>query len=75
MFVVGAAVATALIVGLTFGAGQAVGAIRAEAHAVVEKARAPTEKANAQAAEWKQKLAEFQQASKSVATSPRLRDP
>ena len=50
MFAAGAAVATALIVGLTFSAWQAVRATRAEAQAIVEKAQALTEKANAQAA-------------------------
>jgi len=50
VFAAGAAVATALIVGLTFSAWQAVRATRAEAQATVEKAQALTEKANAQAA-------------------------
>ena len=50
VFAAGAAVATALIVGLTFSAWQAVRATRAEAQAIVEKAQALTEKANAQAA-------------------------
>jgi tetratricopeptide (TPR) repeat protein len=46
-FAAGAAVATALIVGLTFSAWQAVRATRAEAQAIAEKAQAQTEKANA----------------------------
>ena len=50
VFAAGAAVAMALIVGLTFSAWQAVRATRAEAQAIVEKAQALTEKANAQAA-------------------------
>jgi serine/threonine protein kinase/cytochrome c5 len=50
VFAAGAAVAAALIVGLTFSAWQAVRATRAEAQAIVEKAQALTEKANAQAA-------------------------
>ncbi|MCI0538728.1 MAG: serine/threonine-protein kinase [Verrucomicrobiales bacterium] len=50
VFAAGTAVATALIVGLTFSAWQAVRATRAEAQAIVEKSQALTEKANAQAA-------------------------
>ena len=46
----GTAVATALIVGLTFSVWQAVRATRAEKQANEEKAQALTEKANAQAA-------------------------
>ena len=47
VFAAGTAVATALIVGLTFSAWQAVRATRAEAQALVEKAQAEKEKANA----------------------------
>jgi len=47
VFAAGASVATALIVGLTFSAWQAVRATRAEAQAIAEKAQAQTEKANA----------------------------
>ena len=50
MFAAGTAVATALIVGLTFSVWQAVRATRAEKQGNEEKAQALTEKANAQAA-------------------------
>ena len=50
VFAAGTAVASALIVGLTFSAWQAVRATRAEAQAKAERAEALTEKANAQGA-------------------------
>ena len=50
VYAAGTAVATALIVGLTFSAWQAVRATRAEEQAIEEKAQALTEKTNVQAA-------------------------